>query len=44
MGHAKAEVKMILVGPDGVLSAEATEAVCREFLTDALPVEAWRVR
>jgi len=42
--RAKTEAKLIFIGPDGVLSAEATEAACREYVTEALPVEAWRVR
>jgi len=39
--HAKLEVKLIFVGPNGVLSVEAAEAACEGLVTDALAVNAW---
>lgn len=41
--HAKGIAKLIFVGKDGVLSAEDATAACEAYLTDALPVEDWRV-
>lgn len=41
--HTSGFVKVIFVGPDGVLSPERTEQVVRPWVTDALRVENWTV-
>lgn len=41
--HAKGEVKVLLLGPGGVLSADDARARCEGYLTAPLEVEGWRV-
>ena len=41
--HAAVYAKLISIGPDGVLSPEAADALLSPFVTDPLPVEDWRV-
>ena len=41
--HAKGVAKLIFIGKDGVLSAGDATVACEGYLTDALPVEDWRV-
>ena len=40
--HAKGIVKLIFIGPEGVLREEAVPGVMQRYLTDPLPVEGWR--
>lgn len=42
--HTVVEVKLLLVGPEGVLSAERVAESCRDLLVPALVVEDWIVR
>lgn len=42
--HAKADAKLIFIGPDGVLSADTVHTLCDGYLVQPLPVEDWRVR
>lgn len=42
--HTVVEVKLLLVGAQGVWSAEQVEACCRDLLAPALLVEDWVVR
>lgn len=41
--HTAIELKLLLVGRDGVLSAERVEAACRDLLVPALVVKDWVV-
>jgi len=41
--HAVVYAKLISIGPDGVLDADAAHALLSPFVTDALEVEDWRV-
>ena len=41
--HAKSEAKLIFIGADGVISAEASQKVNRGQVTEALAVTDWRV-
>jgi acyl-CoA thioesterase FadM len=41
--HTRGVAKLLFVGPDGVLPAEAVEALARDVLDTPLEVEAWRV-
>ncbi|MAQ14948.1 MAG: hypothetical protein CMN30_09150 [Sandaracinus sp.] len=41
--HTLVESKLLFVGKDGVLPPEDVPALCEPFLTEPLPVEAWRV-
>ncbi len=41
--HAKADVKLIFVGPSGVLSPDDTRAICDGYVTEPLAVRDWRV-
>lgn len=41
--HARGVVKLIFIGSDGVLSAEAAAAQCEAIVTEPLPVHDWRV-
>ena len=41
--HTVVEVKLIFLGPGGVLSAEQVEPLCAPFLTEPLRIEDWRV-
>jgi acyl-CoA thioesterase FadM len=41
--HAKGEAKLIFIGPDGVLAAEATRDACEGWIAAPLAVEGWRV-
>lgn len=40
--HAKAVVKLIFVGPDGVETAQKTEALVRSHFSEPLQVSDWR--
>jgi acyl-CoA thioesterase FadM len=42
--HAKAEAKLIFVGPDGVLPAAEVEERCAGFLIEPLAVDNWQLR
>ncbi|MCA9489558.1 MAG: thioesterase family protein [Myxococcales bacterium] len=42
--HTVVEVKLLLVGPDGVLPADRVQELCRDLLAPALVVESWTVR
>lgn len=41
--HAVVYAKLITIGPDGVLSADAAQVLASAFVTDALRFENWRV-
>lgn len=41
--HTKGEVKLLFVGPDGVVPASDVGDLCGGLLADPLPVEDWRV-
>ncbi len=41
--HAKGVVKLIFVGPDGVESGERVGQLTRDFVSEALAVEGWRL-
>ena len=41
--HAAIYAKLISIGPGGVLSPEAAQSLLSAFVTDALPVDDWRV-
>ena len=41
--HAAVYAKLISIGPDGVLDAEAARALMSSFVTEPLPIENWRV-
>ena len=41
--HTLGEVRMIFIGPDGVLKPEAVPPICEGLLTEPLQVEGWRV-
>ena len=41
--HAMAQVGLLSVGPDGVLSAEEVEAMAAPYLVEPLRVDSWRV-
>lgn len=41
--HARGEVGLLFVGPEGVLSAEDTEPLLSELLTTPLGVDDWRI-
>lgn len=41
--HTRNEARMLLIGPDGVLSADEAAQACTPFLTAPLPIQDWRV-
>ncbi len=41
--HAAADVYLIFIGPDGVLSAAQVEALCGDLVQPELPLDDWRL-
>jgi acyl-CoA thioesterase FadM len=41
--HASSDVRVLFVGPDGVVPADQVASMCKDRLHAALPVENWRV-
>ncbi|MCB9570063.1 MAG: acyl-CoA thioesterase [Myxococcales bacterium] len=41
--HARDDTKLIFIGRDGVLAADAVQACCAGLLSEPLAIEAWQV-
>ena len=42
--HTLDEVRLLFVGPQGVVGADRVAGLCEGLLAEPLPVEDWRVR